>query len=198
MPPPKRRPATTRRTTAKRRPAATRRKARPRRRPLSPWLLLGGGLVVGIVGTLAFNAMRDGKWAALWDNVLPTDTGPLEPLPTPRFDFYAVLPNQEVMVPDTSPPEKKAGKPESGQPPPLSKGAYYLQVGSFRAHDEANSMRARVILLGAQASIQSVTLNKDTWHRVRVGPYQNPERLREVRQRLRTHKIETLLIRAQR
>ena len=192
---PKRRTATPKRRTAtpKRRPTSKKRKTR---KPLPPWLLLGGGLLVGIASVLVFNVAKEVEWDALWSGTPPPKTASSEPAATPRFDFYTILPNQEVVVPDRVPPAKKKEKPDDKKTKPVPGGVYYLQAGSFRKIDEANSMRARVILLGTEASIQSVTMDRDTWHRVRVGPYEDLARLREVRQRLRDNKIETLLIRA--
>lgn len=187
---PKRRPATPRR-----RPAVKKRKTRARK-PLPPWLLLGGGLLIGVISVLVFNVAKEVEWSALWGNAQPSETAAAKPAETPRFDFYTILPSQEVVVPDPEPPAQK--EPESGdkEAKPVPKGVYYLQVGSFRNLDDANGMRAQVILLGTEASIQSVTIDRDTWHRVRVGPYENLARLREVRERLRDNRIETLLIRA--
>ena len=99
-------------------------------------------------------------------------------------------------MPDPEPPTKKEPKPGDKKAKPVPEGVYYLQAGSFRSLDDANGMRAQVILLGTEASIQSVTIDRDIWHRVRVGPYKNLARLREVRKRLRDNRIETLLIRA--
>ena len=179
----------------KRRPTAKKRRTR-QRKPLPPWLLLGGGLLVGIASVLVFNVARDVEWRALWGDVSPSKTTSAKPAPATRFDFYTILPNREVVVPDPEPPASKKTKPGGKKTGPAPEGVYYLQAGSFRKHDEANSMRAQVILLGTQASIQSVTIDKDTWHRVRVGPYKNLARLREVRKRLRDNKIDTLLVRA--
>ena len=190
---PKRRTATPKRraATPKRRPTVKKRKTRARK-PLPPWLLLGGGLLIGIASVLIFNVAKEVEWSG----TPPPKTASSEPATTPRFDFYTILPNQEVMVPDPEPPAKKKTEPESQQTQAVPEGVYYLQAGSFRKIDEANSMRARVILLGTEASIQSVSMDRDTWHRVWVGPYKDLARLREVRQRLHDNKIETLLIRA--
>lgn len=189
---PKRRPA-----APKRRPTAKKRKTRARK-PLPPWLLLGGGLLIGVVSVLVFNVAKEVEWGALLSNAQPPRTATAKPAETLRFDFYTILPNQEVVVPDPEPPATKEPEPGDRKAKPVPEGVYYLQVGSFRNLDDANGMRARVILLGTEASIQSVTIDRDTWHRVRVGPYRNLARLREVRQRLRGNRIETLLIRAHR
>ena len=194
---PKRRTATPKRRTAtpKRRSTAQKRKRRTRK-PLPPWLLLGGGLLIGIASVLVFNVAKEEEWSTLWGGASPPETASSEPATTPRFDFYTILPNQEVVVPDPEPPARKKTKSKDKKTPPVPEGVYYLQAGSFRKIDKANGMRARIILLGTEASIQSVTIDRDTWHRVRVGPYKDLARLREVRQRLRDNKIETLLVRA--
>ena len=195
---PERRTATPRRraTVPGRRAVAKKRKPRARQ-PLPPWLLLGGGLLIGIASVLVFNVAKDVEWGALWEEAPPPKTASPKPAATPRFDFYTILPSQEVVVPDPAPPTRaKTESREKIQPAPA--GVYYLQAGSFRKIDEARGLRAQVILLGTEASIQSVTIDRDTWHRVRVGPYKDPARLREVRQRLRDNEIETLLIRAHR
>lgn len=182
--------------TPKRRPASAKRRAtakkRKMRKPLPPWLLLGGGLLVGIGSVLVFNMAKEVEWASWSGQTRSLKTTPAKPAETPRFDFYTILPNQEVVVPDPEPLAKKEPDDKVVKPG----GVYYLQVGSFRNLDEANGMRARVILLGTEASIQSVAIDHDTWHRVRVGPYEDVARLREVRQRLRDNRIETLLVRA--
>lgn len=192
-----------RRTPApKRRRSPAKKRGARARKPLPPWLLLGSGLLLGIASVLGFNVAKEMEWDALkWDALkgeAPPPQAASEPAAAQRFDFYTILPNQEVVVPDAAPPARKTAKSSDKRKTEAMPGdVYYLQVGSFRKMNDANGMKARVILLGTQASIQSVTLDRDTWHRVRVGPYQDLAQLREVRARLRDNKIETLLVRAQ-
>lgn len=187
---PKQRTAAPKRRTAtsKRRPAAKKRK------PLPPWLLLGGGLLLGIASALAFNVAKEVEWDIPWGETPSPKTSSSESATPPRYSFYTILP-KEVVVPDREPPAGKKEAPDGKKAPPPPEGVYYIQAGSFRKLNEANGMRARVILLGAEASIQSVTLGDDIWHRVRVGPYKDLARLREVRQRLRDNKIDTFQVR---
>ncbi len=179
--------------------AATKRR-RETRKPLPPWLLLGVGLFLGVIcAPLALNVAKKVDWAGLWSKASAPVTAIAPELPSvPRFDFYTILPNQEVVVPDPAPPAERKAKPDEKKAPAAPQGVYYLQAGSFRKIDEANGRRAQVILLGTEASIQSVTIDRDTWHRVRIGPYGDLERLREARRRLRENNIDTLLIRAHR
>jgi cell division protein FtsN len=107
----------------------------------------------------------------------------------PRFDFYTILPEMEVIVPDT---RNKAGQAASVDKP----GTYFLQVGSFRSYGEADNLKAQLALLGVESKIEAVTSNNnETWHRVRVGPYQDLRELNKIRTRLLNNNISAILLR---
>ena len=44
-------------------------------------------------------------------------------------------------------------------------------------------------------SFRRVTVDTDTWHRVRIGPITNLQKLEETRSKLRAAQIEALVIR---
>jgi cell division protein FtsN len=108
-----------------------------------------------------------------------------------EFDFYEMLPKFEVVIPEDG------GKvaPEAATGRVQKPGAYYLQAGSFRNHADADRVRALIALQGVESRIQKVTIDKDTWHRVRVGPITNLQRLEETRSKLRQAQIDALVIR---
>ena len=115
--------------------------------------------------------------------------------PKPRFEFYTMLPEMEVAVPDAE-LGSSATDAESPRSPAAPGEHYYLQAGSFRLLEEADRMKANLAFLGLEASIQTVTINgTDTWHRVRVGPYSDLVSLNESRARLRQNDIETIVLR---
>lgn len=112
----------------------------------------------------------------------------------PRFDFYTILPEMEVAVPERETGARSVraapALPAEGKP-----GNYLLQAGSFRSFEEADRLKANLVLLGLEASIQTVTVNnKDTWHRVHIGPYKNLADVDAVRARLKESKIETMVL----
>lgn len=117
----------------------------------------------------------------------------LPPPPTKtRFDFYTILPEMEVAVPDedidakTKSPTAITGKADT----------YILQAGAFRKSDQAERMKASLALIGIEANVQTVTVdNKLTWHRVRIGPYHDLKQLNQVRSRLRENNINAILLR---
>jgi cell division protein FtsN len=109
-----------------------------------------------------------------------------------QFDFYELLPKFEVVIPEQDGPVRAAG----GASSPVEKpGAYILQAGSFRNHADADRVRALIAMQGIESKIQKVTIDKDTWHRVRVGPITNLKQLEETRSKLRQARIDALVIR---
>jgi len=91
----------------------------------------------------------------------------------PKFNFYTILPELEVLIPEEEirPPQNK--KMPSND---VSK-RYILQAGSFRSRQDAEKLKATVALLGLEASINQVSINKEKWHRVRIGPVNNRREL---------------------
>ena len=74
-------------------------------------------------------------------------------------------------------------------------GTYFLQAGAFRAADDAEAMRARVLMLGLTAHVEPAKVNGGTVHRVRVGPFKGLDDMNQARGRLGAEKIETSIVR---
>ena len=69
-------------------------------------------------------------------------------------------------------------------------------MGSFRNQADAEQMKARLALLGSVATVQTVTVNGQTWHRVRIGPFAGARKADEIRRMLADNQIDTLVMRA--
>ena len=110
---------------------------------------------------------------------------------TQQFDFYEMLPKYEVVIPEQDGRQAPAAVTAPVQKP----GAYILQAGSFRNHKDADRVRAMIAMQGVESKIQKVTIDKDTWHRVRVGPITNLQSLEDTRGKLRQAQIDALVIR---
>lgn len=54
---------------------------------------------------------------------------------------------------------------------PAASQRFVLQAGSFASREQAESTRAKLILLGQDARIESGKVGDKTWHRVVVGPF---------------------------
>ncbi|HEX5766524.1 MAG TPA: SPOR domain-containing protein [Woeseiaceae bacterium] len=109
----------------------------------------------------------------------------------PRFDFYSMLPNFEVIIPEQEPDVKTDTAVQAVVEP----GVYVLQAGSFTQHADADRRRAQLALQGIESTIQQVTIDDKTYHRVRIGPMEDLEQLNVVRSRLREADIDVLRIR---
>jgi cell division protein FtsN len=108
-----------------------------------------------------------------------------------RFTFYNVLPNFEVVIPDQEPDVTADVEPRAVIEP----GVYVLQAGSFSRFEDADRRRAELALQGIESSIQRVTIDDRTYHRVRIGPTDDLDELNMLRSRLRAAKIDVLRIR---
>ena len=181
-----------------------------KRQPVPGWVWFLAGLLVG----LFFSGLA-------WLKLEPPPTGDREePVsqrvspeskpapavkrekepPRPRFDFYTILPEMEVVVPDPEPEPARVAtvepsrRPQSAQQKSGGSGSYMLQMGSFRKYADADRLKASLALVGIRAEIQKVKINsKDTFHRVRAGPYTR-EKVNVLRARLKENSISSLVI----
>ena len=109
----------------------------------------------------------------------------------PRFSFYSMLPNFEVVIPEEEPDVTRDKAVEAVQAP----GTYVLQAGSFTDPTDADRRRAELALLGIESRIQRISIDDRTYHRVRIGPMTDLDTLNLLRARLRQADIDVLRIR---
>ncbi len=198
------------RPAAKKKPAGASRNRTPSRQGPPGWLWLTAGLMIGLFAAFLWY---------LWDRRAPevivaepeirtpaTTSG--KPAPAnapasaangpgeePRFDFYTLLPNQEVL------PNKKTADAASAaatRVTPAEEGdrtSYVLQAGSFRSEKEADRRRAQVLLLGLPVKTLKVTVKPgDDWFRVVVGPFKGKEAAEAARASLRANGVDALTL----
>jgi len=113
-----------------------------------------------------------------------------------KYDFFTVLPEMEVVVPEQELTSKAQPQPNATPAQTLNE-RYLLQVGSFRDLGDADQLKARLALLGVVARVQSVKVNDATWHRVRVGPVGSAREADEMRNRLADNGIDSLVMKDQ-
>lgn len=88
-----------------------------------------------------------------------------------------------------------APAPAVKAPAASANGSYYLQAGAFRGQDDAESLKARIILLGLPVAVQKAEVNGKPINRVRVGPFARLDDMNRARGRLGENKIETAVVR---
>ncbi len=180
---------------------------KPERRPLPAWiwLLIGFLLGAGLVGYLCYRfTPRPGAQEWIGDRPPPAEPKRPSPrraeVPPPEFKFYDLLPDQEVVVPEEElrrpPPARSAPKkPEQpARPQPPARG-YLLQVAAMRSAREAETVKAKLALLGYQARVSRATIKGATWYRVRLGPFRDTRRVQQVRKRLAASGFRVLVVR---
>jgi cell division protein FtsN len=218
---------------AKKKPAPKRGASRyqaPAKKPIPGWMWLAVGLTVGAFivflmklepgGDDVKRVKAEAKAAKIAEanKTPPSPTAPVKP----KYDFYTLLPESEVIVPNEAVPEKtpppvvapvtpeQAAKIDTARaqaalsgltpppPPPVAKPAavtqFFLQAGSFRKKEDADKVRAQIILLGQSAAVESGTVKEETWYRVLVGPFSNREQLTIAQKQLASGGFSNLLL----
>lgn len=220
---------------ARKKPAAKRGASRykaPTKKPVPGWIWLACGLAIGGFMTFLFS-LEPGRDEIRRNKVeqarnsqgsKPASREPEKP----KYDFYTLLPESEVIVPPQAlgqpiqeqpkaePPAQQPVSPEeaakidaaraqaalNGQVPPpppvVAKPPLttqlFLQAGSFRRKDDAESLRAQIILLGQDVRVESGTVREETWHRVLVGPFASREQLAQSQKTLAANGFDNLLL----
>jgi len=164
---------------------------------------LGIGLLAGAIVTSAlFIYASDGNRTAEPDSPRPepqqrtaqpadADGAAASAESGERYDFYDMLPNFEVVVPEKDREVKRDQRAARIERP----GVYVLQAGSYRNVSDAERVRAQLNLQGIAAKVQRVAVDNDVWHRVRVGPISDLGELNRVRKQLQAADVDGLVIR---
>ena len=219
---------------AKKKPAPKRGASRyqaPAKKPVPGWVWLACGAAVGAFFMFLFSLEpgRDEVKRSKPEEQKRTAAqqqkpqAPAEPA-KPKYDFYTLLPESEVIVPPDAlppadapkPPEQKPVTPEEAAridaaraqaalmgetppPPPVVAKApvttqFFLQAGSFRKREDADKVRAQILLLGQNVQVESGKVREETWFRVLVGPYSNREQLATAQKQLAGSGFGNLLL----
>ena len=107
------------------------------------------------------------------------------PEPELTFEFDDLLRNSRV----TADPEIYASSPE---PAAEADEEIVLQAASFRSRDDAERLRAALLLMDLPASTSSITLSSGPWYRVTVGPFERKVEAERALTRLREKNIAAI------
>lgn len=172
--------------------------------PATPgWVWMLAGLLLGLLmaGTVYYRELaptgpRVSKQPEVQTKVADPEPAPAEAQDAeqskPSFDFYEMLPNFEVVIPEKELDVRR----DRDRTPVRDEGSYILQVGAFQNHVDADRVKAKLALLGVESRIQKVSIDQQTWHRVRVGPISDLDELNATRARLLDAGVEMLIIRS--
>jgi len=132
------------------------------------------------------------------EQAVADEAGKKPAAPKKTYDFYSVLPEMEVVIPDAELSAKAKAEQQRQQqalaqsqatPPPATASGdtglrYFLQTGSYPDPKGADEAKAKLALLGYTAKVQPITINGKTWNRVRVGPYASASDLETAKKSL--------------
>lgn len=107
----------------------------------------------------------------------------------PRYDFYDILPNQELEIPESALQKHTARQT-------LAEGSITLQAGAFKQIAEAEKLQAKLAQYGVDAKIQRLSLEDETYYRVRIGPIATVEELEAVRAKLAEAEVDAMPVTA--
>jgi len=138
------------------------------------------GLVVGIFLGYAMALLYEPRallgWLQKENQLLKQSdivTAP-EELPKPNFEFYTLLTQDKPSQPVRVNPVTVSKKPAANPAPMASNAkdvAYFVQLASFQRKDDANVMKAKLVLQGVDAQIREVSSGNAMWYRVVIGPF---------------------------
>lgn len=124
----------------------------------------------------------------------------------PRFDFSKILPGtedrrvaREEAAGGTNAPaaDKTVSVIQASSAPADTRlsGQYFLQAGAYQNAADAEDQRAKLALMGIEASMQSVEVpDKGTVNRIRLGPYSSVDEMNQVKADLLKRGVTTAVI----
>lgn len=180
-------------------------KTKGRDKPLGSWLSFASGLALGLLVAFIIYIWRDDVPDVNGDRILskaeeivfekdPENTEfsdiAIDDTPTPKFDFYSILPEVEIKVPDW-----QLERSDNSAEEQLETGTYVMQVGSFKEMKDADRAKAQLALNGMHATIKKAVINgQDVWYRVHLGPFRKPDEVRAMRRKLIESKRDFIVL----
>ncbi len=139
--------------------------------------------------TLASRPAAAGESATAGPAPEPTASEPAGPSTTEAVSETVAAASE---LADSPVPNSEPGPPA---PSPVdTPGMYVLQMGAFTRQTQAESLKARLALVGMTARIQPVMVDRQTYYRVRIGPTDDLAQLNADRARLQQHRFDSILL----
>lgn len=113
----------------------------------------------------------------------------------PKFEFYTLLPSNKERIPSATPlnsQAKPAAPVESLTNPPPVEQLTLLQVTSFKRYQDADNLKARLLLQGFNTNIEKSVQGQTTWYRVLVGPYADNAALTKAQAQLKAMHFDAI------
>lgn len=160
------------------------------RQGLPGWVWFITGLALGIFSSFIYYLWRDVPHDPAADDLVgkPTAEIPSNRVEEMTWDFYDIFPKSEVPIVEEYQPD---GTKVTVKEPT----AYLLQAGSFRSLEDADRLRAELILQGLNAFTREIEKDGEAWHRVLVGPIDSEIEMNRQKRRLAEANIASIPLR---
>jgi cell division protein FtsN len=178
-------------STARTQPRSQTKRRKPQQKSTSAsgFAMFVSGAAVGALLTALILVPQLGNEIAVENTVV--DEKPNQQSNKPRFDFYTLLGENEVVVAEDEQEDIAPTKTNK----PAQQFVYLLQVGSFRNSGDADGLRAKLLLMNFEVKIDPIKSNSGAlWHRVIVGPFVVHGTMAEARDKLASNGIDVLLL----
>jgi cell division protein FtsN len=167
-------------------------------------LIIGLGIAVGVAMVISKTPLPFTNKFGHSDKI----TQPAGDIADPNKPLYGkkpVVPEQPAPQPAQTAPapsvientikapaaQNNATKPGDDE----DKWVYFLQAGAFRGKADAESMKAKLALLGFEASVSERQADTGTLYRVRIGPFNQMETMNRVRGKLSDNGVDVAVVR---
>ncbi len=104
-------------------------------------------------------------------------------------------PRRHAAAPEPSTSARPRSAATRAAPAQGTQTLYYLQAGAFHSSKDAESVKARILMLGLVAQVQTTTINGATINRVRVGPFHGIDAMNRARAKLGDDQIASSVVR---
>lgn len=173
-----------RRPQRRRPPPRSGRASSPVRRTLFHAPSFSAGVVMGaviVLGAAYLPELLGGSEASS----TPAREPAVESRPQLTFEFDDLLKNSRI----TADPEPYRSEPETAT---ADGEQIVLQAASFRSMDDAERLRAALLLMDLPAATSGIKLSNGQWYRVTVGPFDSEVRAQRALTRLRENDIAAI------
>jgi cell division protein FtsN len=115
-------------------------------------------------------------------------------VPSEPVNTAAAPTDNKAPVVELSPNAGKPGKADAGDSAD-DKWSYMLQAGAFRAQSDAESLRAKLALIGVEAKVSERQSENGVLYRVRVGPFSQPDAMNRIRTKMSDNGVDAAVVR---
>ncbi|MEX0941919.1 MAG: SPOR domain-containing protein [Pseudomonadales bacterium] len=154
---------------------------------LPGWVWFLTGLAAGVFASFLYYVWKDVPADPEAEAIVIKPNADVSTIEEMQWDFYDIFPKSEVPIVEEYTPD---GTKVAIDAP----SAYLLQAGSFRNPEDADRLRAELILLGMDVFTRKVETDDGEWTRVLVGPLDTRLEMERERRKLAEANIASIAL----